>query len=46
MTKEQKAEHVKIATDYESTFTKAKKILNELLQEHLEEGKLPKQVGK
>ena len=44
MTKEQQAEHVKIATDYERTFTKAKNILEELLQGHLEEEKLPKRV--
>ena len=40
MAKDQKAEHMRIASSYESTFTKAKSILEEFLQGHSEESKL------
>ena len=44
MTKEQKAEHTKVAANYESTFTKAKNILEEFLQGQPEEAKLGREA--
>ena len=44
MTKEQKAEHTKVAANYKSTFTKAKNILEEFLQGQPEEAKLGREA--
>ena len=45
MAKDQKAEHTRIASSYESTFTKAKSILEEFLQGQPEEAKLGREAA-
>ena len=44
MTKDQKAEHTRVAANYENTFTKAKNILEEFLQGQPEEAKIERKA--
>ena len=45
MSKDQKAQHTRVAANYENTFTKAKNILEEFLQEQPEEAKLEREAN-
>jgi len=45
MDKDQKADHMKVAAKYKSTFTKAKTILEEFLQSQPEEGMLENEAA-